>query len=89
MQGIHESVSDTDTWEIRWQVTTAKGRRLVCTVCVTGKTILVRLTSSDELVCADCVASLDAATALTRRWLHAVLSTEDAATAPAGMTAIH
>jgi hypothetical protein len=49
-------------------------------VCVTNGDIVVRLTTSDELLRADRVPSLEAAAALTRRWLHVVLSTQSATT---------
>jgi len=69
-----------ETTDVRWQVTTPIGRRLVCRVCVTQGNIVVRLTASDALLRADRVPSLEEATVLTRRWLHAVVSTQSATT---------
>ena len=73
MQHVDHHASGSDTGDVRWQVTTRTGVTFVCVVCVVDGIIEVRLTTSDALVWATQVSTLDDATPVARRWLHTVL----------------
>jgi len=73
MQHVDHHASGSHARDVRWQVTTRTGVTFVCRVCVIDGIMEVRLTTSDVTVCATRVSALDDATAVARRWLHAVL----------------
>ena len=60
---------------MRWRVTTPTGATFACLVFIIDAEIEVQLTTtSNELVCASRVRSLDDATVVVRRWLQMVLA---------------
>ena len=91
MYGADRNKGGVHTPDVRWRVTTPSGMTFACVVDVHDGHVDVRLmTTSNELVCARRVPSVDAATVVVRRWLQVVLANEvSESTLPSRMDVPH
>ena len=80
------------TPELRWRVTTRNGMQFACRVHASDARVEVRLTTGEDendLLCSKVAPSLDAAGIIARRWLSAVVASDNVSDETVAAPVIH